>query len=296
MDNVIRIGTRGSALALWQARWVQTMLTSIGLKSELIPIQSSGDQQQQKPLYELGVQGIFTKELDTALLAGNVDIAVHSMKDVPTQLPQGIVSACIPKRGAWQDVLVPNSPGWATENSIVATSSLRRAAQWRHKYPSHKITDIRGNVPTRLKKLNESDYDGTIMAMAGLSRLEMLPENNVVLDWMIPAPAQGAILVTVLKENQELLPALKTLNHEETERCVNEERVFLRTLEGGCTAPIGALAQIVQNKIHFKGCITQKDGVKQLVFDEVFPLNKKTIGQYAAEQLLNKGAKEVLDG
>lgn len=296
MDNVIRIGTRGSALALWQARWVQTMLTSIGLKSELVPIQSSGDKQQQKPLYELGVQGIFTKELDTALLTGNVDIAVHSMKDVPTQLPQGIVTAFVPKRGAWQDVLVPNNSNWATENSVVATSSLRRAAQWQYKYPTHTITDIRGNVPTRLKKLNESDYDGTIMAMAGLSRLEMLPENSVVLDWMIPAPAQGAIMVTALMKNQRLLTALNKLTHNETERCANEERIFLRTLEGGCTAPIGAHAQIVKNKIHFKGCITQMDGVKQLVFDEVFPLDNKNIGQYAAEQLIAKGAKELLNG
>ena len=171
MSSNVRIGTRGSALALWQARWVQTMLTSIGLKSELVPIQSSGDQQQQKPLYELGVQGIFTKELDTALLAGDVDVAVHSMKDVPTQLPHGITTAFVPKRGAWQDVLVANNSNLVDENSVIATSSLRRAAQWKHKYPSHTITDIRGNVPTRLKKLTESNFDGTIMAMAGLSRL-----------------------------------------------------------------------------------------------------------------------------
>lgn len=295
MSSHIRIGTRSSALALWQARWVQTMLTSIGLKSELIPIQSSGDQQQQQPLYELGVQGIFTKELDTALLDNTVDIAVHSMKDVPTQLPKEIVAAFVPKRGAWQDVFIPNTTDWTSENSVVATSSLRRAAQWRYKYPSHSIVDIRGNVPTRLKKLSESNYDGTIMAMAGLSRLEMLPQNSVVLDWMVPAPAQGAILVTGLAENQKLLSTLKKLNHEETARCVEEERLFLRILEGGCTAPIGAHAQIVENNMHFKGCITQKDGGKQLVFDDVFPLNTKNIGQVAAEQLLAKGAKEILD-
>ena len=296
MSSPVRIGTRGSALALWQARWVQTMLTSIGLKSELVPIQSSGDQQQQKPLYELGVQGIFTKELDTALLAGDVDIAVHSMKDVPTQLPQGITTAFIPKRGAWQDVIVTNNSNWESKNYVVATSSLRRAAQWKHKYPSHTITDIRGNVPTRLKKLSESNFDGTIMAMAGLSRLEMLPENSVVLDWMIPAPAQGAVLVTALTENQELLSALNKLNHEETAHCVEEERLFLRVLEGGCTAPIGAHAQVVDDGIHFKGSITQKDGKKQLVFDAVFALDEKHIGKSAAEQLLAKGAKDVLDG
>lgn len=295
MSNLIRIGTRGSALALWQARWVQTILTSIGLKSELVPIPSSGDQQQQKPLYELGVQGIFTKELDIALLAGDVHIAVHSMKDVPTQLPKGIVPAFVPKRGTWQDVFIPNTIQWASENSVVATSSLRRAAQWLHKYPSHKITDIRGNVPTRLKKLSQSNHSGTIMAMAGLLRLEMLPKNSVVLDWMISAPAQGAIMVTGLAENKKLLSALKKLNHKETVRCVQEERLFLRTLEGGCTAPIGAHAQVLGNNIHFKGCITQKDGLKQLVFDDVFTLDAPNIGQTAAEQLLKKGAKKLLD-
>lgn len=295
MSNLIRIGTRGSALALWQARWVQTILTSIGLKSELVPIPSSGDQQQHKPLYELGVQGIFTKELDIALLAGDVHIAVHSMKDVPTQLPEGIVAAFVPKRGAWQDVFIPNTNQWAADNSVVATSSLRRATQWLHKYPSHKITDIRGNVPTRLKKLSESNHSGTIMAMAGLLRLEMLPKNSLVLDWMISAPAQGAIMVTGLAENKKLLSTLKKLNHKETVRCVQEERLFLRTLEGGCTAPIGAHAQVLGNKIHFKGCITQKDGLKQLVFDEVFALDASNIGQTAAEQLLEKGAKKLLD-
>jgi len=295
MSNLIRIGTRGSALALWQARWVQTILTSIGLKSELVPIPSSGDQQQQKPLYELGVQGIFTKELDIALLAGDVHIAVHSMKDVPTQLPEGIVAAFVPKRGAWQDVFIPNTNQWAADNSVVATSSLRRAAQWLHKYPSHKITDIRGNVPTRLKKLSESNHSGTIMAMAGLHRLEMLPKNSLVLDWMISAPAQGAIMVTGLAENKKLLSNLKKLNHKETVRCVQEERLFLRALEGGCTAPIGAHAQVLGNKIHFKGCITQKDGLKQLVFDDLFALDASNIGQTAAEQLLEKGAKKLLD-
>ena len=218
------------------------------------------------------------------------------MKDVPTQLPKGIVTAFIPKRGAWQDVLVANNSNSIDENSVIATSSLRRAAQWKYKYPSHTITDIRGNVPTRLKKLSESDFDGTIMAMAGLSRLEMLPKNSVVLDWMIPAPAQGAILVTALTENKELLSALNKLNHEETARCVEEERLFLRVLEGGCTAPIGAHAQVIDNGIHFKGCVTQKDGKKQLVFDAVFALDAKNIGKSAAEQLLAKGAKDVLDG
>ncbi|MGB0254736.1 MAG: hydroxymethylbilane synthase [Flavobacteriaceae bacterium] len=295
MSRLIRIGTRGSALALWQARWVQTLLASVGLKSELVPIASSGDQQLQKPLYEMGVQGIFTKELDVALLAGEIDIAVHSMKDVPTQLPEGIVTAFVPKRGLWQDVFIPNKKNWKAENSTIATSSLRRAAQWRYTFPTHNIVDIRGNVPTRLKKLRESSNHGTVMALAGLTRLEMLPENSVVLDWMIPAPAQGAVLVTGLEKNQKFLASLKPLNHNETARCVEEERLFLRVLEGGCTAPIGAHAQVVANKLHFRGCITQKEGTKQLLFDQSFSKHATDIGKKAAESLLEQGAKELLD-
>lgn len=295
MSRLIRVGTRGSALALWQARWVQTLLASVGLKSELVPIASNGDQQLQKPLYEMGVQGIFTKELDIALLTGEIDIAVHSMKDVPTQLPEGIVTAFVPKRGLWQDVFIPNKEGWKAENSTIATSSLRRAAQWRYTFPTHNIVDIRGNVPTRLKKLRESSNHGTVMALAGLTRLEMLPENSIVLEWMIPAPAQGAVLVTGLAENETLLASLKPLNHTETARCVEEERIFLRTLEGGCTAPIGAHAQAAANNIHFRGCITQKEGTKQLLFDQSFSKDTADIGKKAAESLLEQGAKELLD-
>lgn len=296
MISRLRIGTRGSALALWQARWVQTLLNATGAKSELVPIDATGDKELQKPLYEMGVQGIFTKELDRALLAKKVDLAVHSMKDVPTQLPEGIAAVFIPKRGPHADVFLTANPNWEKEKSVIATSSLRRAAQWRYAYPNHQITDIRGNVPTRLKKLKEGNFDGTIMAQAGLVRLDMLPNNAIVLDWMVSAPAQGAILVTGLESNRKLWEQLKKLNHTETESCVTEERSFLRTLEGGCTAPIGAYACIENNRMYFKGCVSQKDGTKQLLFEEDFPLDKKEIGQHAAMKLLKLGAKQLIDG
>jgi hydroxymethylbilane synthase len=153
MNKLVRIGTRGSALALWQARQVQHMLETLGLRSELVPISSSGDKELQKPLYEMGVQGIFTKELDVALLEGQIDVAVHSMKDVPTQLPKGIAPAFIPKRGPVADVFISKNDAWEDTKSIVATSSLRRAAQWLHKYPHHSTIDIRGNVPHETKKI-----------------------------------------------------------------------------------------------------------------------------------------------
>lgn len=296
MNSRVRIGTRGSALALWQARWVQTRLQSIGMKSELVPIESSGDQQLQKPLYEMGVQGIFTKELDTALLAKEVDLVVHSMKDVPTQLPEGIALAFVPQRGPHADVFIPNRPDWEKEGSTIATSSLRRAAQWRYAYPTHCITDIRGNVPTRLKKLSESNAHGTIMAQAGLERLDMLPSNAITLDWMVPAPAQGAILVTGLASKPELLSALHKLNDAETAICVEQERSFLRTLEGGCTAPIGAHATTKGDVLYFKGCVTHKEGKEQLLFEKEFDIAEENIGRIAAEQLLERGAKKLIDG
>lgn len=296
MNKLVRIGTRGSALALWQARQVQHMLETLGLRSELVPISSSGDKELQKPLYEMGVQGIFTKELDVALLDGQIDVAVHSMKDVPTQLPKGIAPAFIPKRGPVADVFISKNDAWEDIKSIVATSSLRRAAQWLHKYPHHSTIDIRGNVPTRLKKLETLDCQGTIMAIAGLMRLEMLPKQHTVLDWMVPAPAQGALLVTALAANKELMETLSLLNDDETAFCVSQERIFLRELEGGCTAPIGALAKMKDGQVHFIGSITQKDGKQQLVFNQYMPVEKAhDIGSIAAKELLSRGAKAMLD-
>ena len=297
MNNLVRIGTRGSALALWQARQAQNMLGIVGLRSELVPISSSGDKALQKPLYEMGVQGIFTKELDAALLEGQIDVAVHSMKDVPTQLPKGITTAFIPKRGPVTDVFIFKNKAWEANKSVVATSSLRRAAQWMHKYPHHSIIDIRGNVPTRLKKLETLDCEGTIMAIAGLKRLEMLPKRHTVLDWMVPAPAQGALLVTALEASKDLLAKLSPLNDDETALCVAQERIFLRELEGGCTAPIGALAKIEGDQIHFVGNITQKGGKEQRVFDQYLPIeNAHDIGSFAAKKLLSQDAKALLNG
>ena len=297
MNKLVSIGTRGSALALWQARQVQNMLGTVGLKSELMPISSSGDKDLHKPLYEMGVQGIFTKELDVALLEGLVDLAVHGMKDVPITLPKDIATAFIPKRGPVADVFISKNDSWENDKSVVATSSLRRSAQWMHRYPHHSIIDIRGNVPTRLKKFETLDCQGTIMAMAGLKRLEILPKQHTVLEWMVPAPAQGALLITALESNKSLIAKLSTLNNDETALCVAQERIFLRELEGGCTAPIGALAKMEGDQIHFVGNITQKGGKKQLMFDQYMPLeNAHDIGSFAAKELLSRGAKALLNG
>ena len=292
MRNSLRIGTRESALALWQASYIQKQLTQLGFNSQLIPLKSTGDLNLVKPLYEMGVVGMFTKELDKALLNGTIDIAVHSMKDVPIVLPKGLKKIFVPKRGLSSDILVAKNP--ISSKAVIATSSLRRKAQWLNRYPNHIIENLRGNVQTRLQKLTDSHWDGAIFAAAGLDRLNIKPENTTNLEWMIPAPAQGALMVVARDDNQQWMKKLNALSDADTERCVLEERCFLRTLEGGCTAPIGAHAKINQGLIHFEGCITRLDGSKHVVVKQSFTLETKYIGEKAAHVLLDKGGDKII--
>ena len=185
----IRIGTRASKLAVWQAKQVQALLQKKNISSSIIKIKSSGDKDLSKPVYELGITGVFTKELDIALLNNEIDIAVHSLKDVPTILPLGVRQGAVLQRGSELDIVIHNKPLNSKENTI-ATGSLRRKAQWLNKFKTDNIVEIRGNVQTRLRKLNENNWNGTIMAKAGLERLKILPDDYQELDWMIPAPAQ----------------------------------------------------------------------------------------------------------
>jgi hydroxymethylbilane synthase len=195
MQTPIRIGTRESQLAVWQATQVKELLEKEGIPATLVYIKSEGDIDLKTPLYEMNVQGIFTRALDIALLNHTIDIAVHSMKDVPTRLPEGVQQAAILKRGPVHDLLVYKKDLQFLRRQDgpvrVATSSIRRTAQWLHKYPTHQIHNLRGNVNTRLRKLAEEDWDAAIFAQAGLERIQLRPENSVVLDWMLPAPAQG---------------------------------------------------------------------------------------------------------
>ncbi len=200
MDKVIRIGTRDSELALWQANTVKFQLEKLGYKTELVPVKSTGDLILDKPLYEMGITGIFTKTLDVAMLNGTVDIAVHSMKDVPTALPIGIVQTAVLQRANYSDILVTKGEIDYTKSCTIATGSLRRKAQWLHRYPHHTVVDLRGNVNTRLQKLNDNDWQGAIFAKAGLERINVLPKNHEVLEWMLPAPAQGAMVIVALEK------------------------------------------------------------------------------------------------
>lgn len=295
MKEVIRIGTRDSELALWQANTVRVALEGLGHDCELVPVKSTGDLQLDQPLYELGITGIFTKTLDIAMLKGEVDIAVHSMKDVPTALPKGIVQAAVLPRANPRDILVHKGLDFLNHEGTVATGSLRRQAQWLHRYPSHQVENLRGNVNTRLRKLEESHWNAAIFAAAGLERIEKLPSTYTELQWMIPAPAQGAMVIVALEKDRDIRNSVAALNHEATRICTGVERDFLRKLEGGCTAPIGAFARIENDTLHFEGVLLSLDGQQRIAVKDSCSLAEvQTAGTQWASELLDQGGTELM--
>ena len=298
MNKIIRIGTRDSELALWQANTVSKQLNKLGYKTEIIAVKADGDIILDKPLYELGITGIFTKTLDVAMIAGKVDIAVHSMKDVPTALPQSIVQAAVLKRGNVHDILVhKGSTDFLETKGTIASGSLRRKAQWLNKYPNHKVEDLRGNVNTRLQKLKDNSWNAAIFAAAGLERINLKPTEFINLDWMVPAPAQGAMMVVAMENDNYVLDAVAQLNDIETEICTHIERQFLRTLEGGCTAPIGALAiyNEEEDTIVFKGNLLSIDGKQKFEIEKNVPINEwKKLGFFAAKEILENGGEQLM--
>ncbi|MBT8178697.1 MAG: hydroxymethylbilane synthase [Eudoraea sp.] len=295
MKTPLRIGTRDSELALWQASAVKEGLDNLGIAAELIPTKSIGDIVLDKPLYELGVTGIFTKALDVALLKGEIDLAVHSMKDMPTQLPEGLRICAVLERGNPHDVLIHKGLNFLNEEGIIATGSLRRQAQWLHRYPNHEITDLRGNVQTRLKKLEDNAWNGALFAAAGLERLSLNLPDKTLLKWMIPAPAQGAIAVLVSDNKPQIQSAVKQLNHHESDICTRVERDFLRTLEGGCSAPIGALARVTGNELLFQGILLTPDGQKRIYMSKKGKISEsETLGKRYAQEVLEGGGDEIM--
>ena len=298
MKKAIRIGTRDSELALWQAKTVEKKLNELGFNTEIVAVKSQGDIILDKPLYELGITGIFTKTLDIALLKHEIDIAVHSMKDVPTALPENIVQVAVLERGTIHDILVhKGNLNFIDSEATIATGSLRRQAQWLHKYPKHNIVDLRGNVNTRLQKLEDNNWNGAVFAAAGLERLKLKPENHFTLDWMIPAPAQGAMVVVAHANDFEVINAVSQLNHIETEICTHIERQFLRTLEGGCTAPIGALATYDEKSdtIKFQGVLLSIDGKQKIGVEQDFDISEwKKLGYTLAKEILENGGNELM--
>ncbi|MEO8517352.1 MAG: hydroxymethylbilane synthase [Flavobacterium sp.] len=298
MTKTIRIGTRDSELALWQAHHVEKRLNDLGYTTEIVAVKSTGDIILDKPLYELGITGIFTKTLDVAMISGQVDIAVHSMKDVPTALPKGIIQAAVLERANILDILVhKGNLDFLNENGTIATGSLRRQAQWLNKYPNHTVVDLRGNVNTRMQKLKDNDWNGAVFAAAGLERINLKPSSFIDLDWMIPAPAQGAMMVVAMENDTFSQEALYELNDIETEVCTHIERQFLRTLEGGCTAPIGAIAKHNQDDdtISFKGILLSIDGKEKIEIERTVPLNEwKKLGYHLAQEILQNGGTALM--
>jgi hydroxymethylbilane synthase len=331
----IRIGTRESQLATWQAKQVKKLLAKAGIESELIFIKSEGDIDLVTPLYAIGVQGIFTRSLDAALLNNKIDLAVHSMKDVPVQLGKGIKQAAVLKRGSYKDILVlhpglsdrktpfgisfvtttntepgkkikeeswslplrehPDNPG-EMEDVIIATSSIRRRAQWLNRYPHHKIENLRGNVNTRLQKLKESNWHGAIFAAAGLERLKLRPENSIELDWMLPAPAQGAIMVVCREDDHHSFKSCQSFNHEDTALCARIERDFLSELMGGCSTPISALAKIRNGQVTFRGNIASPDGSGIASIGSRFPVTHASdAGSRCAREILLNDGQTIID-
>jgi hydroxymethylbilane synthase len=300
MQKMIRIGTRESQLAVWQATQVKDLLAQQGFDSELVYIKSEGDIDLKTPLYEMGVQGIFTRSLDSALLNQRIDIAVHSMKDVPTQLPEGLQEAAVLERGPVNDLLVYKKDmdflGRKEYIAQIATSSIRRKAQWLHKYPSHQLHNLRGNVNTRLKKLETEPWDAAIFAQAGLERIHLRPANSIVLSWMLPAPAQGAILIVCRQGDEAVVQACQPLNHPDTALCTRIEREFLRTLLGGCSTPISALAEVEDDEIYFRGQLLSLDGSQLAEVEKILPLDwAPGLGRSAAEELLENGGAAIAD-
>jgi hydroxymethylbilane synthase len=304
MEKTLKIGTRESQLALWQATQVKDLLSGIGIAAELIGIKSEGDIDLKTPLYEIGVQGIFTRNLDAALLNHEIDIAVHSMKDVPTQLAAGLAQAAVLKRGSYKDILVFRDPAAGDlyhshagkSPMTIATSSIRRKAQWLHRYPDTRIVNLRGNVNTRLDKLALSNWNGAIFAAAGLERTGLRPSHAIDLDWMLPAPAQGAITILCREEDRGSKEACLLLNDPSTALCTKIERDFLRALMGGCSTPISALAEIEADELFFRASILSADGKQKKELEKILPMElADNLGIETGKELLDSDAAGILE-
>lgn len=293
----IKIGTRNSPLAMWQAREVARNLQNLNYTTDIVPVLATGDKNLTQPLYKLGITGIFTKDLDIALLNNEIDIAVHSLKDIPTELPENIEIIAVLERDYPQDVLVRKKDAQNLElhDLKIATSSLRRRAFWCKEFPDTQFSDIRGNVQTRLNKLEENDFDATMFSLAAIERMG-LDVDYEHLPIMISAPAQGVVAICGRSDNAEMKEIFSQINHKPTQICVEIERNFLNTLEGGCTAPIGAFAEINErNEVRFIGRICSLDGKNCIETDEIFEWNEhENFGKTLAQKVLENGGRELM--
>ncbi|MDE3169492.1 MAG: hydroxymethylbilane synthase [Acidobacteriota bacterium] len=305
----LRIGTRGSALALWQANFIADQLKqSANVETEIVRIRTSGDHWQSasvaKPLAEFGAEavskGIFIKELEDALLAGSVDLAVHSMKDVPTETPAGLAFPAITRREDPRDCLI--SRGGRTLQTLphasrVGTSSLRRQAQLRHHRPDLEVVDVRGNVDTRIKKLESGEFDAIVLALAGVTRLGLNAKITQILDdeIMLPAVGQGALGIETRADDMETQRLIAALDHAETRACVTAERAVLRKLQGGCQIPLGALACVRGDRLHLEAAVFSPRGSEHVQSSDEGPVSDSAaLGERLGAALLEAGADNIL--
>lgn len=301
MSRVIRIATRNSSLALWQSNLVKSRLEKLGFMCALVPTESTGDVFSNIPIYEIGVYGVFTRQLDLALINNDADIAVHSLKDVPYKIPDNLHLVSVLERGYSEDVLLVKSNEFIQNSNskiTVASSSLRRKAQWLAKYPNHLVIPIRGNIETRIRKFeSDNTIHGIILAKAGLDRLGILPQSAITLEWMVPAPAQGIIGIVCRKDDKEMMDACQKINHEFSFIAGYVERQFMRRFMGGCSIPISAKALVNEDIINFTGALHSYNGSKSfLVRREVAFHDWETAGLELAEDLLRQdGAQQLLN-
>ena len=296
----IRIGSRGSALALWQAEHVKSRLTGLGHDVSITTITTTGDRVQDRRLDSIGGKGAFLKEIEEAMLAGEIDLAVHSLKDVPTALPEGLRLCAFLERADPRDALVSASGRPLAElpsGARLGTTSLRRQAQLRARRPDLVLTDLRGNVDTRLRRLREGAFDAILLAMAGVTRLGRASEVTEVLpaDVMLPAPGQGAIALECRVSDSGMAKVAGELNHPATERCVAAERAFLAGLGGGCNVPLGAYAEEEGAALRLRGLVARADGSVRVDADRR-GTDAEALGRALAEELLAKGAADLMRG
>jgi hydroxymethylbilane synthase len=289
------IASRGSQLALWQAHWVQEQLAALGHASRIEIVKTTGDKITDVPLAQVGTKGLFTKEIEEALLDGRADLAVHSLKDLPTELPAGLVLAAIPVREDARDALVGRRLADLPAGARLGTSSLRRAAQLRKLRPDLRIEPVRGNLETRLRKLDAGQYDAIVLAAAGLKRLGWEDRIAEILspDVVCPAVGQGALAIETSRTG---LLACQPLNHLPTESAVTAERALLAALGGGCQVPIGAYATVSGDRLSLQAVVVSPDGV-DLVCDrsEGSAADAQRIGRELGEALLAAGADRILE-
>ena len=300
MLKIIRIGTRDSQLAMWQAEWVKKQLTKFypDLQFELVPMKTKGDKILDVPLSKIGDKGLFTKELEHGLLSDELDMAVHSLKDMPTLLPIGLTISTFCEREEPRDVFLSKN-GLHLEDlpagAIIGTSSLRRKSQLKHYRPDFEFMDLRGNLQTRWRKLAESNMEGIVLAAAGVKRLgweeritQILSENM-----MLSAVGQGSIAIEIVEQRTDIQELLSQLNHYETEQAVRAERALMRKLEGGCQVPIGAFAQVVNGQVILRGMVASLDGIR-LIKAETRGTDPEAVGIEVANQLIALGATSIL--